>query len=54
MLEYTDNEEWVKTVIKKEIEALGPSDIIYQPLSHTTGVHTGPGTWAIAMLPQKL
>ena len=52
MLEYTDNRSWVEMVVKKEIEQRYPhSETFLQPLSLTTGVHTGPGTWAISYLP---
>ena len=51
MLEYTDNFSWVENVLKKEITDKYPhSEILLQPLSLTTGVHTGPGTWAVAFL----
>jgi DegV family protein with EDD domain len=52
MLEYSDNRLWVESVAKKEIERRYPrSEIICRPLSLTTGVHTGPGTWAISYMP---
>lgn len=51
MLEYSDNRPWVHDVARPEIESCCPSaEIIVQPLSLTTGVHTGPGTWGIAFL----
>ena len=51
MIEYSNNRTWITDVIKDEIERLYPlSEIIIQPLSLTTGVHTGPGTWAVAFL----
>lgn len=52
MLEYSDNRSWISDVVKPEIVKCHPSaEIIIQPLSLTTGVHTGPGTWAVAYLP---
>ncbi len=52
LLEYSDNKEWVESVPAKEIAAKFPaSEIILQPLSLTSGVHMGPGTWALAFLP---
>ena len=52
MLEYSDNRDWVNETVKKEIRARYPSaEIILQPLSLTSGVHMGPGTWAVAYLP---
>ncbi|MBW2336648.1 MAG: DegV family EDD domain-containing protein [Deltaproteobacteria bacterium] len=53
MLEYTDNYDWVNDTVKKEIKARYPSaEIMLQPLSLTSGVHMGPGTWAVAFLPE--
>jgi DegV family protein with EDD domain len=55
MLEYSDNRDWVKEAVKKEMRARYPSaEIILQPLSLTSGVHMGPGTWAMAYLPPVL
>lgn len=52
MLEFSDNQSWVNEVVKSEIEGYYPSaEIIMQPLSLTSGVHMGPGTWALAFLP---
>lgn len=53
MLQYTDNRSWVENSVKEEIIKLLPlCEIILQPLSLTTSVHTGPGTWALAFLPE--
>ena len=53
MLQYTDNRSWVEHIVKEEIIKLLPlCEIILQPLSLTTSVHTGPGTWALAFLPE--
>jgi fatty acid-binding protein DegV len=55
MLEYSDNREWVNDAVKKEIQACYPSaEIILQLLSLTAGVHMGPGTWAVAFLPELI
>ncbi|MFH2064248.1 MAG: DegV family protein [Pseudomonadota bacterium] len=52
LLQYTDNPEWVAETVKKRMETEFPSaTIIIRPLSLTSGVHTGPGTWAVAFLP---
>ena len=52
MLEYSDNRDWVNNTVKKEIQARYPSaEILLQLLSLTSGVHMGPGTWAVAFLP---
>jgi hypothetical protein len=53
MLEYSDNFDLVNGKIKPLIEADFPqAEIIIQPLSLTSGAHMGPGTWAIAFLPE--
>jgi fatty acid-binding protein DegV len=53
MLEYSDNHDWVKDTVKKMIEVIYPqAEIILQPLSLTSGAHMGPGTWAVAFLPE--
>jgi DegV family protein with EDD domain len=55
MLEYSDNRDWVNDTVKKEIQAHYPTaEIILQPLSLTSGVHMGPGTWAVAFLPERV
>jgi DegV family protein with EDD domain len=52
MLEYTDNREWVGNEIKPKLEARFPdAEFIFQPLSLTSSVHMGPGTWGVAFLP---
>jgi len=55
MLEYSDNLEFVEGTMKKMVAKLYPkAEIIVQPLSLTSGVHMGPGTWAVAFLPMQL
>jgi fatty acid-binding protein DegV len=55
MLEYTDNKKRVEEDILDKIKHAYPqAEIILQPLSLTTGVHTGPGTWGIAFLPENI
>jgi DegV family protein with EDD domain len=52
LLEYSDNRDWVKNVAKKQISKHIPGiRILLRPLSLTSGVHMGPGTWALAFLP---
>jgi len=52
LLQYTDNKSWVSDVVLKKIEDRYPSaEIVLQPISLTSGVHMGPGTWAIAFIP---
>jgi hypothetical protein len=53
LLAHTDNEEWVSTHARPRIQSLLPlSEISLAPLSLTSGVHMGPGTWAVAFLPR--
>ncbi len=53
LLEYSDNRQLVEQSIKKEVAKHYPvAEIIVQPLSLTSGVHMGPGTWALAFLPE--
>jgi DegV family protein with EDD domain len=53
LVQYTDNRAWVEDEVAPRLrEALPGVDIGLGPLSLTTGAHTGPGTWAIAMLPE--
>jgi hypothetical protein len=52
LLQYTDNEQWVKDTVRQQIAALLPdAEILLVPLSLTSGVHMGPGTWSIAFSP---
>jgi hypothetical protein len=54
MLEYSDNREWVETEVAGRVrEILPTSEILLQPLSLTSGVHMGPGTWGIAFMPAE-
>ena len=55
MLEYSDNQSWINDQVKKEIQARYPSsEILLQPVSLTSGVHFGPGAWAMAFLPEQV
>lgn len=52
ILEYTDNAQWVEQDLKQQVQKKLPgSEIIIQPMSLTSGVHVGPGSWGIAWLP---
>ena len=54
LAEYTDNRAWVVEHVLPRLRAAAPeAEIAVGPLSLTTGAHTGPGTWAIAMLPER-
>jgi hypothetical protein len=53
LAEYTDNRDWVVETLLPRLRAAAPeAEVVAGPLSLTTGTHTGPGTWAIAMLPE--
>lgn len=55
MLEYSDNETWVETTVLPEITLRYPvAEVMCQPLSLTSGAHMGPGTWAMAFLPETV
>lgn len=49
LLQYTDNKTWVSTFVQPKIEKLLPmARVDLQPMSLTSGVHLGPGAWAVA------
>ena len=51
MLEYTDNLTWVRDELAPRVRELIPDvEILIHPTSLTSGVHMGPGTWAVAMI----
>lgn len=53
VLEYSDNQAWVNNTVREEVQRRCPlADVVLQPLSLTSGVHMGPGTWAVAFLPE--
>ncbi len=50
LVEYTDNIEWAKQVANRLREDLPKeTEIILSPLSSTSAVHMGPGTWGVAV-----
>jgi DegV family protein with EDD domain len=54
LVQYTDNQAWVETVLIPRLHGVVPHATIgLGPLSLTTGAHTGPGTWAVALLPSR-
>ncbi len=54
MIEYTDNLSWVTQKAQPEIARRRPeAEIILHPMSLTSGAHMGPGTWAVAFLPER-
>jgi hypothetical protein len=49
LLQYSDNQAWVSEVARPQLQALLPqAEILVVPLSLTSGVHMGPGTWSLA------
>ena len=49
LLQYSDNEPWVATTVRQQVGSLLPqAEILITPLSLTSGVHMGPGTWSMA------
>lgn len=55
MIEYTDNLAWVMKKVQPEIARRWPeAEILLQPMSLTSGAHMGPGTWAVAFLPERV
>jgi DegV family protein with EDD domain len=51
MLEYSDNQPWVEEVKIHVAKRYPEARVIIHPLSLTSGAHMGPGTWAVAFLP---
>ncbi len=55
LVEHSDNRPWVaENVLPRLRAALPDAEIAVGALSLTTGAHTGPGTWALAILPGPL
>ncbi len=53
LLQYTDNQDRVTAEIEPAIQSAFPrAKITLTPLSLTSGVHMGPGTWGMAVLPE--
>ncbi len=49
LLQYSDNREWLQETVAAQMRSRLPeAEIQLVPLSLTSGVHMGPGTWAIA------
>lgn len=52
MLQYTDNKEWITGLVLPQVQELLPqAEVLLTPLSLTSGVHMGPGTWSMAIAP---
>nr|WP_320191340.1 DegV family protein [uncultured Desulfobacter sp.] len=55
LLQYSDNRAWVENSVMPHIRRACPwANISIVPLSLTSGVHMGPGTWGMAFLPGEL
>lgn len=49
LLQYSDNKEWLQKEVKETMQKHYPAaEILLVPLSLTSGVHMGPGTWSVA------
>lgn len=48
LLEYSDNRSFVEDIADGMRMRFPAAELLVRPLSLTTGVHTGPGTWAVA------
>lgn len=54
LLEFSDNADWVRGDVLPAIRSRYPvADVVLGPLSLTSGVHMGPGTWGVAVLPDE-
>ena len=52
LFEYTDNRSFVEETAEAVQRCFPKTELLLRPLSLTTGVHTGPGTWAVAFAPE--
>ncbi len=54
LLQYSDNKEWLAETVEPLIHRQVPdAEILLVPLSLTSGVHMGPGTWSVAFAFQE-
>lgn len=52
LLQYSDNQQWLEEELEPLLRRLLPAaEILVVPLSLTSGVHMGPGTWSLAVAP---
>jgi hypothetical protein len=54
LFQYTDNLNFVEEVAEAVQRRFPNAELLVRPLSLTTGVHTGPGTWAVAFAPSTV
>jgi uncharacterized protein len=53
LLQYSDNREWLQVEVEPLLRKILPAaEILLMPLSLTSGVHMGPGTWSLAFTPE--
>jgi fatty acid-binding protein DegV len=53
LFQYSDNEDRIVNDVMGKITSKHPSAMAFsQPLSNTSGAHMGPGTWALAFIPE--
>jgi hypothetical protein len=51
LLEFSDNRVWVQDVVRKRISEMFPETrTLVRPISLTSGIHIGPGAWAVAFV----
>ncbi len=53
LLEYTDNRSFIDETAATVQRRFPNTELLVRPLSLTTGVHTGPGAWAVAFAVQE-
>lgn len=54
LLQYSDNEPWVREMAQPQLHSLLPgAELLLVPLSLTSGVHMGPGTWSLAFAEEE-
>ena len=52
LLQFSDNRAWVEEVVMVQLRAMLPeAELHVVPLSLTSGVHMGPGSWSLAFAP---
>ncbi len=55
LLQYTDNKKWLAETVEPMVRMLVPdAEVLLVPLSLTSGVHMGPGTWSIALHQERM
>ena len=55
LLQYSDNRPWLEEEVAPRLRRLLPeAELLLVPLSLTSGVHMGPGTWSLAAAPPPL